>query len=191
MAAEEEKLKPEEPVEEEREEKEEITEVIDKLYKALSELGKGVEKIASYVKSASEVTRGLTEVVGKMESKIDKLNEGIDEIRKFAVGWREAAAEHKSGKYSSAGTGEGEAVGEKVEVKPESVREPGAEMLKAVEDLKKSVSVIAPRPAVSVTTLPTDMEGKINNLIKGILSGEVRREMVHSELRKIMRGEMA
>lgn len=180
---------PAEEDEEQRKRPEEVDELLDKMYKIMSDLGKTLESLATHISGAKEAQRGLIEAVGKMESKIESL---AGEVQKLTVSLSQTFAEHKAGKYTEPGKGEGEAsgVGEKVTVG--DVREPGVDMLKG-EVVKATPTVYTtattPKPpsVANVKKAPDSKESELNEVIKSVIEGKMPLGQYGSELWKVIK----
>jgi len=138
-----------------------MEEKIDVIFKALADLQSAVKDLAVAVGAGSEANRGLAETLNQVKSSIPQLI--ADELKKFAVGFREAAAESKAGdKLMRSSTPQ--AVGEAVQTPASSLKEPA-------EHLYQKSKVETPR-VVEVNKAP--IETGEDEVIKGILSGKIK-----------------
>ena len=171
---------------EEREEEEEekvdkvVEKHLDRLYKAIGELTEATKAIASAIKASEDTTRGLVE---SMKGEIDTLK---DELKKLAAGFGEAASANKDqDKFPKTGKAKVSETAEEVTYKPEGLRERGAEMLeKSKQDIVKS-SVMTPRPTVANTNVSSGSD-KAVDLVKAILSGQVKPGEIPAKVREVM-----
>lgn len=171
---------PEEEEEARRRKPDEVDELMDKMYKIISELGKTMENLATYISGAKEAQRGLIEAVGKMNGKIDTL---ASEVQKLSISLSQVFSEQAKGRYSEAKLGEGEAsgVGEKVTVG--DVREPGVDMLKG--EVKKVAPPVA--PVVASTVKEPKNEPAINDVIRDIISGKLSPGEVGAKVWEVLK----
>lgn len=159
---------------EEKEEISEVEELIDKMYKIVSDLGKAVESLATYVSAGKEAQRGLIEAVGKMGEKIDILT---DRVEKLTIGLKEVFAEQKKGKYAEVGgeSPEGTGVGEVA-----TIGNVGAPVEKV--DVKKVMT-----PKVPGVVNKVGKESEINDVIRDIIHGKVKLGEVPSRVWEVIR----
>jgi DNA repair exonuclease SbcCD ATPase subunit len=170
--------------EEEKEEDMSMEKHLSKIYKALGEMTDAVRELAGFVKSSSEVHRGVEEAIKSLSSRIENIEKVV------TIGFESTAKENeKAEKFKN--SGQPQAVGDKVNIPANELREPGAEMLeKGIIDIEKSLEYI--KKALSVSRpdgLRVDAkvggEG-VDGLVKNILSGKVKIGEVPRLLKEVV-----
>lgn len=153
--------------------KPEVEELLDSIFKALADLQSAVKDLATATASGAEAQRGLEETLGKRLEEMEKRigERWSEEFRKFAVGVEHAAAESKAGdKLMPAAAKKPEAVGEKVEPGTSEVAQAPYEKPEVV----KGKVVETPRPSVEVKQPAAGATPEENEVIKKILSGQLK-----------------
>ena len=140
-----------------------LDEKIDTVLKALADLQSAIKDLAVTVGSGVEANRGLAETLNQVKSSLPQIIS--EELKKFAVGFREAASESKAGdKLFRSSTPQ--AVGEAVQTPASSLKEPAEHLYQ-----KEAKTVETPR-VTEVQKVPN--ESTEEEIIKGILSGKVK-----------------
>jgi len=159
-----------------------IEEKLNALFKALSELQAAVKDLASAMGASAEATRGLKEaLLGDFKASL------LEDLKKVVtVGMPAAAAEHKTEdkRPEPTPTKKPEAVGEPVSAPPANIQEPSA----IYEKKSEPVEVVkTERPPVEVKK--SHIESPTSELIRGVLTGEIKGMNIVKKLREVVSHE--
>jgi len=159
-----------------------VEDKLNTLFKAVSELQAAVKDLASAMGASAEATRGLKEaLMGDFKASL------LEDLKKVVtVGMPAAAAENKpeDKRPEATPTKKPEGVGEPVSAPPANIQEPSA----IYEKKGETVEVVkTERPSVEVKK--SNLESPTADLIRGVLTGQVKGMNIVKKLREVSGNE--
>jgi hypothetical protein len=151
---------------------------LNPIFKAIADLQEAVKDLATAVTSGAEVQEGLEETLATKSAEVEELKSEVTELKKFAVGFKEAARENKSSdRFGGIGTPSKSESAKDLVTQESGNGEAGFPMIsKGLKDVTKNVaySVDTPRPTVEVGTRVQDDNDRAGDLIREVLDNKVK-----------------